>query len=93
MDIADIRNETDENGIRIAIELKKGANTDFVIKLIENKTGYTDYNADFHASVIEDGRAKIKSLKEILLHIHFLKEINKRKYSLLENFREKEEAV
>lgn len=56
MDIADIRNETDENGIRIAIELKKGANTDFVIKLIENKTRIYRYNADFNACSKMEGQ-------------------------------------
>lgn len=93
-DISDIRNETDETGIRIVVELKKDADVDFVRKLIENKTRYTD---TFPVSmlVIEDGKAKVKSLRGILeSHIEFMRDINLRKYAyLLEDYLDKEEIL
>ncbi len=93
-DISDISNETDQNGIRIVVEIKKGGDRYQVRKLIEAKTRYTD---TFPVSmlVIEDGRAKIMSLKEMILsHLKFLEDIQVRKYKyMLDQLQEKEEVL
>lgn len=93
-DIADISNETDQNGIRIVVEIKKGGDRFRVRKLIEAKTRYTD---TFPVSMlaIEEGKAKIMPLRHMLeSHIKFLYITQKRKYSyLLEQMRDREEVL
>lgn len=93
-DIADISNETDQNGIRIVVEIKKGGDRYQVRKLIEAKTRFCD---TFSVSMlaIEDGRAKVMTLKQMLSsHIKFLTNVQHRKYRhLLEKLRDREEIL
>ncbi|MFC6865407.1 DNA gyrase subunit A [Halomicroarcula sp. GCM10025817] len=64
--IADLRDESDRNGVRIVVELKRGANID----VVENRL--LDHHLESTFGVINlslvDGQPKVLSLKETLQH-------------------------
>ncbi|MCJ0618532.1 DNA gyrase subunit A [Haloarcula hispanica] len=64
--IADLRDESDRNGVRIVVELKRGANID----VVENRL--LDHHLESTFGVINlalvDGQPKVLSLKESLQH-------------------------
>ncbi len=63
--IADLRDESNREGIRVVIELKKGANPDVVLNRIFKETAFeTSFNIIFTAIVY--GKPQILTLKDIL---------------------------
>jgi DNA gyrase subunit A len=64
--IADLRDESDRNGVRVVVELKRGANVD----VVENRL--LDHHLESTFGVINlslvDGQPKVLSLKETLQH-------------------------
>jgi DNA gyrase subunit A len=73
--ILDVRDETDREGMRIVVELKKTENEDVILALLLQKTQLQkSFSAEFLALV--DGEPKLLNLKEIIKHyINFQKEI------------------
>ena len=92
-DISDISNQSDKEGTRIVIELKKGADPENIKNLLYQKTRLEDTFGVNMLSVCH-GRPETLGLKEILAsHAGFLYEINTRKYTeLLKKDREKREV-
>lgn len=84
-DIVDISNQSSKEGIRIEIELKKGADAERILAGLYKKTKLED-TFGVNMLAIVDGRPEVLGLKEVLTHhIQFLVDINTRKYtSLLE---------
>ncbi len=65
--IADIRDESDRQGMRIVIELRRGENPDFVLNNLYKHTRLQDtFGAIFLAIV--DGRPQVLNIREILEH-------------------------
>lgn len=91
-DIVDISNQSSKEGIRIEIELKKGADAEKILAGLLKKTKLED-TFGVNMLAIVDGRPEVLGLKEILTaHIQFLYEINTRKYTnLLEKERNRRE--
>jgi len=92
-DIADISNQSDKEGTRIVIELKKGADPENIKNLLYQKTRLED-TFGVNMLSVSHGRPETLGLKEILAsHAGFLYEINTRKYTeLLRKDREKREV-
>ncbi|MEM7414011.1 MAG: DNA gyrase subunit A [Gemmatimonadota bacterium] len=64
-DLSDIRDETDRDGIRLVIELKRGANAAGVLQTLFRGTGLqTTFGA--HLLALDDGAPKEFDLKQIL---------------------------
>ncbi|MCC4412242.1 DNA topoisomerase IV subunit A [Limosilactobacillus reuteri] len=82
--IAEARDETDRSGLRIAIELKRGANANGILNyLLKNTDLQINYN--FNMVAIDDQRPMRVGLKRILTsYLEFQKEIIRRrtKYNL-----------
>jgi len=77
-DISDLRDESDRNGVRIAIDLKRGANVDVV------KNQLIEHHLEKTFGVINlalvDGQPKVLSLKETLEHyVDHRKEVVRRR--------------
>ncbi len=91
-DIIDITNQSDKEGIRIVIELKKDADVDNFRNLLYKKTRLED-TFGVNMLAIRDGRPETLSLKEILkANMDFLYETTTRKYqNMLEKERRKRE--
>ena len=73
--ISDLRDESDRDGMRIVIELKRDANPNIVLNQLYK---YTSMQESFGVNVIAlaDGQPKLMNLKELLDHyIAFQKEI------------------
>jgi len=88
--ISDIRDESDRDGMRIVIELKKDANTELVISNLYKKTTLqTNFGAIFLALI--NGKPVQLSLKKYLNYfLEFREEtIRKRTYYFLKNTLEK----
>ena len=82
-DIVDISNESSKLGMRIVLELKKGADPKKVENLLYKKTRLED-TFGVNMLVIKDGRPEVMGLKGILeSSIEFQYEINTRKYTYL----------
>lgn len=92
-DIADISNQSDKEGTRIVIELKKGADPENIKNLLYQKTRLED-TFGVNMLSVSNGRPETMGLKEILAaHTGFLYDINTRKYTeLLRKDREKREV-
>jgi len=66
-EINDIRNETDLNGLRIAIDVKRNANVDLLMQKLFSMTPLTDtFNCNFN--ILIDGIPKTMGIKSILDH-------------------------
>ena len=82
-DIADISNQSSKEGIRIVIELKKGADPERITNLLYKKTRLED-TFGVNMLAVSDGRPETMSLRQILdSHIDFQFEIATRKYQTL----------
>lgn len=77
--IAEARDETDRSGLRIAIELKRGANANGILNyLLKNTDLQINYN--FNMVAIDDQRPMHVGLKRILTsYLEFQKEIIRRR--------------
>ena len=67
MDVTDIRDESSREGIRIVIELKKGAIADIIINDLKK---HTQLRSNFNANMlcIVDGRPKCLDLHDIIMY-------------------------
>lgn len=91
-DIADISNQSSKEGIRIVLELRKGADPSYIEKLLYKKTRLED-TFGVNMLAVADGRPETLSLRRLLeAHIDFQFEIATRKYrSLLDSETKKKE--
>ena len=91
-DIVDVSNESSKEGIRIVLELKKGADPVKIENMLYKKTKLED-TFGVNMLAIVDGKPEILGLKPILEHCTaFQYEINTRKYTtLLEKDKEQKE--
>ena len=91
-DITDISNQSDKEGIRIVIELKKDADAENIKNLLYKKTKLED-TFGVNMLAVSNGRPETMGLRQILSsHVAFLYEVNTRKYTaLLEKERERRE--
>ncbi|MCF0229477.1 MAG: DNA topoisomerase 4 subunit A [Parasporobacterium sp.] len=84
-DIVDVSNESSKEGMRIVLELKKGADPEKIKNLLYKKTRLED-TFGVNMLAIVDGKPEVLGLKDILTHsIDFQHEINRRKYTTLLN--------
>lgn len=66
-EINDVRNETDLNGLRITIDIKRNADPDMLMRKLYHMTALTDnFNCNFN--ILVDGSPKVMGIKEILEH-------------------------
>ena len=91
-DISDISNQSSKEGIRIVLELRKGADPDYIEKLLYKKTRLED-TFGVNMLAVSDGRPETLSLHDILeAHIDFQFEVTTRKYqSMLDSEMQKKE--
>ena len=91
-DIADISNQSSKEGIRIVLELRKGADEEYIKKLLYKKTRLED-TFSVNMLAVSNGRPEILSLHDILeSHIEFQFEIATKKYrSMLDSELNKKE--
>ena len=92
-DIVDISNQSSKEGIRIVIELRKGADAENLMNMLYKKTRLEDtFGANMLA--VADGRPEILSLRQIIeYHVDFQFEVATRKYqTLLAKEQEKKEV-
>ena len=82
-DILDISNESSKEGIRIVLELRRGADVERLKNLLYKKTKLED-TFGINMLAIVDGRPETLSLKDIIAwHTKFHYEITRRKYKTL----------
>ena len=80
-DIVDISNGSDENGIRIVLELKKGADVEKLKNILYKKTKLED-TFGVNMLAIADGRPEVMGLKSIIKYnVDFQYELAQRKYN------------
>ena len=91
-DIVDISNQSSKEGIRIVLELKKGADVENLTNMLYKKTRLED-TFGVNMLAVADGRPEILSLKQVIeYHVDFQFEVATRKYqTLLAKEREKQE--
>ncbi len=91
-DIADISNQSSKEGIRIVVEVKRGADVNNLCNLLYKKTRLED-TFSVNMLAVCDGRPETLGLVPIIRHhVDFQFEISKRKYTtLLAKAREKKE--
>lgn len=91
-DISDILNQSSKDGIKIVLELRKGADAEKILQGVLKKTKMED-TFGVNMLAIVDGKPEILGLKQILEHhIRFQEEVNTRKYrTLLERETKKKE--
>ncbi len=92
--IADVRDETDRDGVRMVIELRKNVNADGILTyLLKNTDLQVSYN--FNVVTIDDKQPKQLGLKEILeSYLAFRREvIRRRTQNLLEKDQSREHIV
>ena len=91
-DITDISNQSSKEGIKIVLELRKGADANKVLQGLYKKTKLED-TFGVNMLAIVNGKPEVLSLKQILEHnLKFQIELNTRKYtSLLEKETAKKE--
>jgi DNA gyrase subunit A len=84
-DIVDISNASDKNGIRIVLELKKGADVEKLKNMLYKKTKLED-TFGVNMLAIADGRPEVMGLKSIIKYnVDFQYELATRKYTTLLN--------
>jgi DNA gyrase subunit A len=82
-DIVDISNQSSKEGIRIVLELRKGADPEKLKNLLYKKTKLED-TFGVNMLVVSNGRPETMSLKQIIeAHFDFQLEIENRKYENL----------
>jgi DNA gyrase subunit A len=82
-DIVDISNQSSKEGIRIVIELRKGADADNLINMLYKKTRLED-TFGVNMLAVADGRPEVLSLRQIIeYHVDFQFEVATRKYQML----------
>ena len=92
-DISDISNQSSKEGIRIEIELRKGADAEKILQGLLKKTKLED-TFGVNMLAIVDGKPEVMGLKEILQHhIDYLMELNTRKYTNLLGKEQKKKEV
>ena len=91
-DIVDISNQSSKEGIRIAIELKRGADIENLTNMLYKKTRLED-TFGVNMLAVADGRPETMGLKKIIEHhVDFQFEMATRKYkNLLKKEQEKKE--
>lgn len=91
-DIVDISNQSSKEGIRIVLELKKGADPENLKNMLYKKTRLED-TFGVNMLAVADGRPETLGLKQIIEHhVDFQFELATRKYTtLLEKEKEKSE--
>ncbi|MFV0465354.1 MAG: DNA topoisomerase (ATP-hydrolyzing) subunit A [Lachnospiraceae bacterium] len=91
-DITDISNQSSKDGIRIVIELRKGANAENLCNLLYKKTKLED-TFGVNMLAVAEGRPEIMGIVPIIRHhVNFQYEIATRKYkTLLEKELDKKE--
>ena len=91
-DIVDISNMSSKEGIRIVIELKKGADVENLTNMLYKKTRLED-TFGVNMLAVADGRPETMGLKKIIEHhVDFQFELATRKYkTLLEKERDRKE--
>ncbi len=89
-DIVDISNQSSKEGIRIVLELKKGADAQNIVNLLYKKTRLED-TFGVNMLAVAGGRPETLGLVDIIRHnVQFQYELATRKYTtLLEKAREK----
>ena len=92
-DIVDITNQSSKEGIRIVLELKKGADVEALKNLLYKKTKLED-TFGVNMLAVADGRPETMGIIPIIKHhVNFQYEITRRKYeTLLAKEKEKEGA-
>lgn len=92
-DIVDISNQSSKEGIRIVIELKKGADAENIRNMLYKKTRLED-TFGVNMLAVADGRPETLGLKKIIeYHVDFQFELATRKYqTLLAKEQEKSEV-
>ena len=84
-DVVDISNQSDKNGTRIVLELKKDADIEKIKNILYKKTKLED-TFGVNMLAIVDGRPEILSLGDILKnYLDFQYEITTKKYNILLN--------
>ncbi|MBQ6814701.1 MAG: DNA topoisomerase [Lachnospiraceae bacterium] len=84
-DIVDISNQSSKEGIRIVLELKKGADVENLKNMLYKKTKLED-TFGVNMLAVVDGRPETLGLKDIIKHnVAFQFEITTRKYTSLLN--------
>ena len=93
MDIVDISNQSSKEGIRIVIELKRGADTDRLCALLYKKTRLED-TFGVNMLAVADGKPETMGLVPMIRHhVNFQFELATRKYkTLLQKELEKKEV-
>lgn len=82
-DIVDISNQSSKEGIRIVIELRKGADVEYIKNLLYKKTRLED-TFGVNMLAVCDGRPETLGLRDIIHHhVNFQYEVNTRKYKTL----------
>ena len=82
-DIVDISNQSSKEGIRIVLELKKGADVENLKNMLYKKTRLED-TFGVNMLAVADGRPETLSLKQIIEHhVDFQFELATRKYTTL----------
>ena len=82
-DIVDISNQSSKEGIRIVIDLKKGADTENLTNMLYKKTRLED-TFGVNMLAVADGRPETMGLKKIIEHhVDFQFELATRKYKTL----------
>ena len=91
-DIVDISNASDKNGVRIVLELKKGADVKKIINMLYKKTKLED-TFGVNMLAIADGRPEVMGIKKLLkFYVEYQYELATRKYkTLLEKALEQKE--
>ena len=84
-DILDISNQSSKDGIRIVLELRKGADVENIKNMLYKKTRLED-TFGVNMLAVADGRPETMGLKKILEHhVNFQFELTTRKYQTLLN--------
>lgn len=96
-DITDISNQSSKEGIRIVLELKKGADANNIINILYKKTKLED-TFGVNMLAVADGKPETLSLKDIIEHnVNFQFELCNKKYTTLlakeENKKEIQEGL
>ena len=82
-DIVDISNQSSKDGIRIVLELRKGADTENLLNLLYKKTRLED-TFGVNMLAVANGRPETLSLRDVIRHCaDFQYELMNRKYSTL----------